>query len=309
MYADSRQRTALLGDKVYAPGGSTVAANLNKYPVPNAPMQPVSGGQWSTLPAQTPLPPFVASRRRMLWMPALAAAGVIAGRISRVVGDDYPPNPQPAEDSTSPNTATGPLEWKDFLHRSALIAEELYADDSPQGEDAYLYAMASLAVRITSVPECELEPFPGMHPEVRFGISHRGFPFNVVQWRMEPHAVVAPHCHPNASVCTVGLEGECNVRHYEIDGPAPRFDSGSAETFSIRETRRQIIAPRDVSTLSRSRDNIHCLQAGPKGARGIDITTARGGDGTFSFMHIEPQKAACSTAQDTFNARWIGMAP
>jgi hypothetical protein len=39
-----------------------------------------------------------------------------------------------------------------------------------------------------------------------------------------------------------------------------------------------------------TRDNIHYFEAGDAGARGLDITTAYGGDGRFSFVAFQPDK-------------------
>jgi hypothetical protein len=93
-----------------------------------------------------------------------------------------------------------------------------------------------------------------------------------------------PHCHPNASVCTLGIEGEARIRNFEIAGEAPNFSS--KETFRVRETHNEIIAPGRLNTLSALRDNIHTFQAGKQGARGIDISTYHGPDVGFSFLNI-----------------------
>ena len=61
-----------------------------------------------------------------------------------------------------------------------------------------------------------------------------GRPFFIIQWRMEPGAFLLPHNHPNASVCTLGFEGEERLRNFEIIGDAPDYDT--KKTFRVQET-------------------------------------------------------------------------
>lgn len=104
---------------------------------------------------------------------------------------------------------------------------------------------------------------------------------------------------------SIGLEGEAVVTHYDVDGAAPPFDERAP--FVVRRTRETLIAPRRISPLTSSRDNIHTFRAGPNGARGIDINTQAGKDIGFSFLEIEPK--SLDAARATFQARWIGKDP
>ena len=52
---------------------------------------------------------------------------------------------------------------------------------------------------------------------------------------------------------------------------APAQDSG--KSFEVRETRDDLILPGRISTLGRSRDNVHDLVAGKDGARVLDVFT------------------------------------
>jgi hypothetical protein len=161
-------------------------------------------------------------------------------------------------------------------------------------------------VRLRAAPATKLFPYGRLDPKVEFAPSYRGAPFVIIQWRMHPRAILPAHCHPRASVCTLGLEGEARLRNFEVEGSAPAFDSGSSETFLIRETHSQIIAPGRVSTISTVRDNIHYFEAGPDGARGIDITIPYGGDGSFSFVGFAPDRPK-DAGRRVFEATWTGM--
>jgi hypothetical protein len=241
-------------------------------------------------------PGVIIERRSLLWLPAVAALGALV-RPFRAFGSD-----------SSGRLSRGTLSWEEFLKESLPLARDLVGDESPAGQDVYLLRLAALAVRLQSAPNSRLLPFGGLDPQVEFGPSFRGKPFAIIQWRMYPRAILPGHCHPGSSVCTLGLEGEAQIRHFEVTGNAPSFDSGSRRPFHIRETRSQLIGPKRISTLSSSRDNIHYFEAGSAGARGIDITTTYTGNGNFSFIAFEPHKPV-DREQGIFEAAWTGQRP
>jgi hypothetical protein len=198
------------------------------------------------------------------------------------------------------------LQWTEFLERATDTADAILARE--QGaSDEYAYALAALAVRLASVPDTALVPFGKLEPKVAFAPSHRGKPFLVIQWRMDPGAVLPPHCHPNGSVCTLGLEGEARLRNFEIVGDAPSFVAKEQRPFVVRQTHDEILGPGRVNTLTPTRDNIHTFEAGPKGCRGIDITTMLGKDTRFSFLRLDPEPR--DEGAHTFAAEWIGQDP
>jgi len=229
-------------------------------------------------------------RRRVLWLTAGAAAALLRPRASS------------ASEGKVDKEQTEPLTWTDFIApRSDLV--ELARGRSGASVDAYLYTVAALAVRLAGVPEAKLSPFKPRAPLVSFAPIHRGIPFFVIEWWMEPGAVLPPHNHPGYSVCTLSLEGEARVRHYQPVADAPPLTS--RDPFHLRLTREQVLMPRSVSTLAPERDNIHTLIAGPRGARGIDITTRHdpSKDGSFSFLDI----GAKESDSGELVARWTGM--
>ena len=198
--------------------------------------------------------------------------------------------------------STGDLGWSEFLAQCVPVAEKLHRDPSRAGQDAYLYWLASMIARVRSkeVPRARLGRFGGFEPPVHFGVSFRGQPFFIVEWWLEPGATLPPHCHPNASVCTLGIEGEARIRNFEIVGPAPDFSS--RRTFEVRQTHDDLITPGRLNTLSALRDNIHTFRAGRKGARGIDISTYHGPDIGFSFLDIAA--TASDPARRVHEAAW-----
>lgn len=243
-------------------------------------------------------PGFFETRRRLLWLPACFAAGSILGRAERICA-----NPVDEEKLMTP-ILTGDLDWESFLKECLPTAEELHKDSTAQGQNAYLHWLASMIERVrpTEIPRAKLGRFGKLEPAVHFGVKYRGKPFFIVEWWLEPNAMLPPHCHPNASVCTFGLEGEARIRNFEIVDKAPDFQS--RETFLVRETHNEIIAAGRINTLSALRDNIHTFQAGKSGARGIDISTYHGPDMSFSFLDLaaKPKDADART----FEAVWKG---
>jgi len=225
-------------------------------------------------------------RRRLLWLPVLAAAALAAPR-----------NFFAYENS---KLFAGSMTWDTFLKECLPKAADLHKDASKEGQDAYLYWIASMASRLSSVPKAQLGKFNDLNPPVEFGVGYRGVPFFVVEWKMSPNAHFPPHNHPNASVCTVGLEGEAQIRNFEIVGDAPEFSSN--KKFNVRETHNEVISGGRINTLSARRDNIHTFQVGKNGARGIDISTYHGEDIGFSFLDI--LEKPIDAEKRLFEANW-----
>lgn len=193
-----------------------------------------------------------------------------------------------AEDRPTTGQAVG---WDQFIETCLPPAKKLHEDSSAKGQDAYLYWIASQVARVNldTMPKAKLGKFKSLDPAVYFGVKNRTPVFFVVEWRMEPGAVLPPHCHPNVSVCTVGLEGEAILKNYEIVGKAPEFKA--KDSFSVRETKSERLSAGRINSLSAHRDNIHTFTAGSKGARGIDISTFHGPDIGFSFLEIGKKPA------------------
>src|SRR5262249_7738088 len=240
------------------------------------------------------------ARRRLLWLSELTGAAIF-GRAPQIAAQG---RSQIDSDKiiADKNQNAIDLGWDDFLKQCVPVAEELHRDSSKNGQDAYLYWLASMVarLRLKEAPRAELGRYGTLDPPVHFGRSFRGKPFFIVEWWLEPGAVLPPHCHPNASVWTLGIEGEARIRNFEIVGDAPDFSS--KQTFQVRETHNEIIAPGRLNTLSALRDNIHTFQAGKQGARGIDISTYHGPEVGFSFLDISDKARVAE--QRVYEAAW-----
>ena len=233
----------------------------------------------------------IIERRRFLWLPIVAATALAAPR-SLLAGN-------------TPSLTEGVMTWDDFLKECLPKATELHKDTSAEGQDAYLYWIASMAARLnlTTIPKAKLGKFKDLNPSVEFGVGYRGVPFFVVEWRMAPNAILPPHCHPNASVCTLGIEGEARIRNFTVVGDTPEFSSN--KKFNVRETHNEVISTGRINALSAKRDNIHTFKVGKDGARGIDISTYHGENIGFSFLNLQPKPI--DEEYRLFEANWMKL--
>jgi hypothetical protein len=198
-------------------------------------------------------PRVAIGRRALLKLPALALAAVAT--------EDRALASALAQSSKT-------LDYPEFLAAAVPLARAMVGDHSPAGQDAYLYGLAALAVRLRDVPVPEMEA--QANPGHALGANPGGDPFVVLHWRLEPGAVIGYHPHRYGHVCTVGLAGEAWIGNFEL---LDAGDYGKTEHFQVRRTRRELLAPGRINTISLARDYIHGFQAGPQGARGLDITT------------------------------------
>lgn len=194
-----------------------------------------------------------------------------------------------------------------FISGTARRAAALKSDTSAGGQDAYVSYLADAVAAVTHVPKEDLgtRSWKDLDPGVFLGVSGRNAAFFVVHWRLEPGAFLPAHCHPKTSVCTLGLEGLSTVRHFEVPPTAPSYRDDGESEFPIRETRRIELRAGTVSTLTEHRDNVHLFEASEQGARGIDVTTDYGGDGSFSFLAFDREDPVDREA-GVYLARWIG---
>jgi quercetin dioxygenase-like cupin family protein len=204
------------------------------------------------------VPGVIVERRSFLSVAAAAICATTQGR--RAVGPLAP-------------TAEPRLTLPEFLKAVVPVARELVADTTRMGEDRYLHTLASFAVRLVDVPVPEMRRITkgdGPHNFIGANETDDDCPFVVLHWRMEPRARVSLHPHTYGNVVTLGLEGEALIQNYEVDGVA---DYERATPFTVRKTHEQILRPGEINLVPLAHGYVHGFVAGPKGARGLDITT------------------------------------
>ena len=195
-------------------------------------------------------PGVTVARRSFLSIAAALGASALAGPIRA--------------GSTTRNT------WERFLDEAIPVARDLLKPEAYE-EDRYLLALASHAVRIAEVALPEMRP-SSQGENTFIGANHGPDPFIVLHWRMEPGSVIRTHAHSYGNVVTLGLEGAARVRNYEMIGER---DFDTKETFRVRMTQDQLVLPGRVNLVPLDHGYMHGFEAGPEGARGLDITTRR----------------------------------
>jgi len=172
-------------------------------------------------------------------------------------------------------------DFEEFTAQAGKHAAKMILDPN-RNEEEYLHLVASLAAGIKQFPPAV---FGRAFKTMRTGMSYVGSGIAVIPWRMEPNTVYRAHNHPGYNGLTLGLEGECRMRNFNLVGNAP--DMKSKESFLVRETQYNVLRPGTVaSIMSTTRDNIHELEAGGKGVTAVDIIAKVGPDTGFSFVDI-----------------------
>ncbi len=197
-------------------------------------------------------------RRPVLVAAAAAILGPAGGAFAR-------PH---ARNEDGPDSA---IDLEAFVAGARPLATQWIGDTSRIGQDRYLHAIASWAVRLRDVP------IPAMRETTKdsagktfIGANEADAPFTILHWKMEPNSQIAPHPHLYGNVVTLCLEGEVRIENYEIVGDR---DFDRKDAFPVRRVLDQVLLAGDVNLVSLEHAYIHGFRTGATGARGLDITT------------------------------------
>ncbi|MBL8767395.1 MAG: hypothetical protein JNL94_08530 [Planctomycetes bacterium] len=235
---------------------------------------------------------FRVERRSLVKLAALAV-GSAGLAVARARGEEGP----------GMSRAGGECSYEEFVNEADPLTKSLLDFGSRASEDRYLFALATLAVRLGGVAEPEMrrvnaEDQPGHW--IGANDTPDDCPFVVLHWKLAPGGVVRPHPHAYGNVVTLGLEGEVRVANHEtVEAP----DYAERGTFLVRRTVDQVLLPHAVNLVPLRHGFIHGFVAGPHGARGLDITT-RVKDKLPNFtvdIAAEPTDARSAL----YEARWI----
>jgi hypothetical protein len=193
------------------------------------------------------------------------------------------------------NTASTLPSWDALIARATLLARRLTASASPD-EEAYLTELSGLIERGGRPPR---PSFDLMEP-VATDETLRRFPLLIVQFRLAPGAAIPYHDHRDYIGVLTVTEGSLRIRSFDILGRGPRPPRDS--TFRIRETHSAILTAGSRSTVSRTRDNIHDLRAGPEGARLVDFFTMFRPSAHSVYLNVNEEPR--DPAKRVFDASW-----
>lgn len=221
-------------------------------------------------------------RRRLLWVSigTLAALAVNSWQSAA------------AQHISQPRAA---LDWDELVGRTIPLAEELIHNGHPD-EETYLIRVSALMRRLRVPPKAF---FNFTRPVSSFETLRR-FPLLVLQFRLAPNATIPCHDHRDYNGILTVTEGSIRVRSFEILGSDTPTAHGSA--FHVQETHNSILTNGGQSILSRTRDNIHNLKAGPEGARFIDFFTLFREDAHSVYLNVAEEPL--DSSQRIFAATW-----
>ena len=240
-------------------------------------------------------PGVTITRRRILQVGLAGAAGLIAAGCSGS-GTKVEPASAPA---------AGPLTIEQLLARVRPEARRMIASDQPD-EAAYLAAVSSLLARYQ--PE---EPWSMREPgEGRWSMNSvaRIPPVIVFEIHMRPGSKIDLHDHRHYNGVLLCREGSVRCRNFDIVQPdGRRLDIAAGEVptgedFLIRQNRDAVLVRGRRSTLSRDRDNIHHVEAGPDGCVLSDLFTHFRPDARS--YGIEWDETPVSRGGDLYKVSW-----
>lgn len=175
--------------------------------------------------------------------------------------------------STGESTTTSADE---FVAKVMPQARALISDAAPD-EESYLAAVAALLARVEPPASWSMRP-AGEGWEMD-NIAYYP-PIVLMQIRMAPRSVIHLHDHRHYNGVLLATKGAARCRNFDIvqtDGRRLDIAAGEVpakgEDFLIRQNADLVLRPRQLSTLTRDRDNIHHVEAGDEGATLVDFFT------------------------------------
>ncbi len=195
------------------------------------------------------------------------------------------------------------ISFDQFLAEANPLAKKLITDTSISGQDLYLRSIAALTAKLQGIPIPEKfnNTDLGINAEdYKIGVNPGGNPFTVLHWRLEPDAICQPHVHEYGNVVSIGIEGAARVSNYVSNDT---FDYDNNGTFQIKKTVDQLLTAGSANLVPL--DMIHGFQAGPDGARGLDITTRLKAKPKHSTPYLSIATAPTDPFTGTYDASWV----
>lgn len=201
----------------------------------------------------------------------------------------------------TPGVRNGPddLGLEELLARALPLSRKMVGDGTAN-EQAYLFEVAALVARLADkkqAPRPTMKAFRKQHQDP----AEARFPLAVVQLRLKPGGRLPHHDHRNYNGIIVGVEGSVRIRNFDVVGANAVPPEGT--TFQIRETQDTLVTPGQYSMLSRRRNNIHDLRAGPEGACVLDVFTFFDAKARSYWMEVDEEKPRDPEAR-IYDAAW-----
>lgn len=183
---------------------------------------------------------------------------------------------EPPADSSSAGTET--IELETLIARLRPEARRLIASDKPD-EEKYLEMAVKELVKVSKLETYRFMPSSKGGWETDF----QAFvpPVLLYQIRMSPNSVIDLHDHRHHNGALSVREGSARVRSFDIfqEGEGKKWDVAAGkvpameEEFLIQEKGESLLKQGQAVGLTRIRDNIHQIEAGPDGCLMYDLFT------------------------------------
>ena len=177
--------------------------------------------------------------------------------------------------------ADGDLDWHSLIAQTAPQAQRLIESVNP-AEEEYLSDLSVLTGRLNEIPEAQFGPT--LRPGVSSSQCYDKFPLMVTQFLLAPGAAIPFHDHRDYNGVLCVADGQVRIRSFDIVGSDKRPPVGAV--FLIRENRNELLGAGQLSTLSRTRDNIHDIRATGSGALLIDFFTFFSEHGKSAYLNV-----------------------
>lgn len=122
-------------------------------------------------------------------------------------------------------------------------------------------------------------------------------PIEIFEIHMTPGSVIPLHDHADYIGSIVGVEGSCETINYtQLTQPDPEG------WFEVQEVASGNITPGVTGSLGLVEANFHVLQAGPQGAKMVDVFTFFSPSGYSNWAQLDPTPV--DAAQKIYRCRW-----
>lgn len=235
--------------------------------------------------------PGVVVTRRTILRVGLAAGGLAAlGGLGAVGCTSSSAGAPTRRESAAPRDRAAQAALDEFVARVMPQARALIAAPEPD-EEAYLAAVTKLLARVDAPPTWRP---PRENADWSVDTFAYYPPIVLMQIEMKPKSVITLHDHRHYNGVLLATQGTTRCRNFDIvqpDGKHLDIAAGqvpaNGEEFLIHQTSDVVLRPREFSTLTRDRDNIHEVEAGDDGATLVDF-----------FTHFSPRARSYELAWD-----------
>lgn len=225
-------------------------------------------------------PPFHDTEARELYPGVVLERRTVlgSGLATLIALSALPGTAQETKEGTKIDSRQDRMDLESLIASLRPVARRLVASDRPDEEHYLQIAIEHLS----RVSELETNRFvPAHRPGWELDLQAYVPPLLLYQIRMAPNSVIDLHDHRHHNGVLCVREGSARVRSFDLvqpDGEAkwdpvagqlPSLD----EEFMIQEKGESILKPGQTAGLTRSRENIHQIEAGPAGCLLHDLFT------------------------------------